>query len=209
MKYKAQKFIIGIDEVGRGPLAGPVGVCGVLISEKQYRNFKKELKKNLKITLHDSKKLSEKNRELWFKKINEWRKIGFLDFYYCADSAQNIDKIGISNSIKKCVAKILQKLEATNKPTDYKILLDGALHAPQEFLDQKTIIRGDEKEPIISLASIVAKVTRDKYMKKIAYKFAEYDFEINKGYGTLAHRRAIRKYGMTMLHRRSFCRNLH
>ncbi len=198
------KFVIGIDEVGRGPLAGPVSVCVLKMSDKNYAIFKKlKLPKNLK--LRDSKKLSEKQREEWFEKIFSWQKEGFLDFAYESQSAKDIDKSGISQVIKKCVAAGLSRLKVS---VSDRILLDGSLFAPEKFKNQKTIIKGDEKEPIISLASIVAKVTRDKYMKNLAKKFPKYCFEIHKGYGTAAHCRAIKKYGLSSVHRKSFCKNI-
>ena len=87
-------------------------------------------------------------------------------------------------------------------------MLDGSLHAPKEFTNQKTIIRGDQSEPVISLASIAAKVLRDRLMVRLAKKYPLYSFDIHKGYGTLAHRRAIKKEGFCELHRVTFCTRL-
>ena len=94
------------------------------------------------------------------------------------------------------------------EPKDCRVLLDGSLRAPAEYIRQETIIRGDDTEPVISLASIMAKVTRDRLMKQISSKYPEYDFHVHKGYGTLAHRRIIATSGLCDLHRRTFCTRL-
>jgi ribonuclease HII len=87
------------------------------------------------------------------------------------------------------------------------VILDGSLYAPDYFLYQKTIIRGDQTEPLISLASIAAKVTRDRKMVRLSKKYPQYNFHIHKGYGTPAHRKAIKKFGLSEVHRRSFLRS--
>ena len=202
-KKKRTKFIVGIDEVGRGPLAGPVAVSAVLMTKKGYKNLKSS--KKLLSGLHNSKALSEKQREEWLQKIKEWKAVGLLDFSYATMSAEYIDEKGIAAAIGKCVARALNSLGV---PDDTRILLDGSLYAPKKFKNQKTIIKGDEKEPIISFASIVAKVRRDNFMKKISLKYPQYKFDENKGYGTLAHRKAIKKYRLSEVHRKSFCRNI-
>ncbi|HMO78653.1 MAG TPA: ribonuclease HII [Candidatus Paceibacterota bacterium] len=201
MKYES-KNIIGIDEVGRGPLAGPVYVCGVFMLQKNYKKFILQKKfKNLK----DSKKLSELNRELWFKKINQWKSEGVLDYCCVLKTANAVDQKGISVCIKQSIEEILNK---TFLPKDSQILLDGSLSAPQKYKNQKTIIKGDEKIPIISMASVVAKVLRDKKMKKISKKFPIYYLDINKGYGTKKHITQIKKFGLSKIHRKTFCKNL-
>lgn len=93
------------------------------------------------------------------------------------------------------------------KPYGVRIMLDGLLHAPEEY-KQQTIVRGDVTEPIISLASIAAKVERDRLMKKLAKKYPNYAFEVHKGYGTAKHRKAIKRFGLSDIHRQSFCKNL-
>ncbi|HRY31115.1 MAG TPA: ribonuclease HII [Candidatus Paceibacterota bacterium] len=205
-KKKVQKIIVGIDEVGRGPLAGPVSVCVLKMLAGNYGRFLKSLERKF---LRDSKKLSEKKRQTWFSKIRRWQKEELLDFSYQTVSAREIDRIGISSAIAKALNAGLRELRI---PSSAAILLDGSLFAPKRFKKQKTIIRGDEKEPIISLASIVAKVRRDDFMvrlaKKSPKKYRQYDFKNNKGYGTLAHRRAIRKLGLSSIHRKSFCKGI-
>ena len=197
---KTPQYIVGIDEVGRGPLAGPVSVCAVVCSAEFYKKLAKYE------GLTDSKKLSEKNREHWYTLAKLMKAERLISFVVVSKSNTHIDTHGISKSIKACVAACLEKLEID--PTHTKILLDGSLHAPDMYTDQQTIIKGDQKEKIISLASIIAKVTRDRYMVKIAKKYPDYGFDIHKGYGTKTHRNAIRKYGMSEIHRKSFCKKL-
>lgn len=191
--------IAGIDEAGRGPLAGPVSVGIVYSSFPLHKEIQKELKE---IKGKDSKKLSHEQRELWFEKIKIWKQESKLNFHVSLISAEIIDKKGISFAIKKAIKECLKKVEADC--TTCHILLDGSLKAPQEFKYQKTIIKGDEKEPIISLASIAAKVTRDRHMVKLSRTYKEYGFEIHKGYGTLMHRTLIKRLGPSKIHRKTY-----
>jgi ribonuclease HII len=202
------KIKIGIDEAGRGPIAGPVSVAAFSATE-QLRNKNYEpalsagrLRKN-KLILRDSKKLSAKQRDLWFTQIKKWKREGKCDFAVTLVSAKTIDRIGISKAISSALIKSLFQLQPS---TSHLILLDGLLSAPKEFKNQKTIIKGDEKIPVISLASIVAKVTRDRHMMKMSKKFPKYDFEIHKGYGTKGHYHKIKMHGLTPVHRKSFLR---
>jgi ribonuclease HII len=112
-----------------------------------------------------------------------------------------IDRIGIQQAIKRALNRCLTKLGAD--PRNTLIVLDGGLYAPTVYM-QRTIIRGDATIPVIAYASIVAKVTRDNYMKRMAKKYPQYGFERHVGYGTEAHIRAIKRYGITPLHRESF-----
>ncbi|KKW10121.1 MAG: Ribonuclease HII [Parcubacteria group bacterium GW2011_GWB1_49_7] len=189
--------IVGIDEAGRGPLAGPVAVGAVRIPEKFNKKFFKGIK--------DSKQLTAEERELWFALAQEARKRGELDFHVSLISEKIIDKHGIAYAIRLGIKRVLKGLGITQ---DSQIFLDGALKAPPEFKHQLTVIRGDEKIPIISLASICAKVIRDRKMVKFSKKYPKYRFDLHKGYGTLVHRKAIKKYGLTELHRRSFTKRL-
>ncbi|QQR76729.1 ribonuclease HII [Candidatus Nomurabacteria bacterium] len=195
--------IFGIDEVGRGPIAGPVAV-GVFRLDIENKNFKILVKKtNLK--LRDSKKLSHAEREKWFEVIKKWKKEGKCDYKVTLVSAAKIDSIGIVPAIKRALSNSIYKL----KTSDYKIvLLDGGLKAPKEFARQKTIIKGDEKEPAIALASICAKVTRDRYMDRVSKIYPKYNFYMHKGYGTKAHYEAIYRYGITDIHRKTFLKKV-
>lgn len=194
--------IIGIDEVGRGPLAGPVTVCAVSCDEKIYKILKRS--KKLPELGKDSKKLKEKDREKYDIFLKKLSKEGRIDFKIVHISNKIIDSRGISFSIKKALESSIAGLEISKSS---KMLLDGGLKAPNGFKNQKTIIKGDEKEKIIAWASILAKVSRDKLMKKISKKYPEYGFEIHKGYGTLKHKNAIRRHGVSSLHRKSFVRS--
>ncbi len=193
------KMVVGIDEVGRGPVAGPVTVCAFVFLDQTLAK-----KKNLHNS-KDSKKLTEKKRNEWFVQIKEWQKEGKCDFVVTSVSAQMIDKMGIVPSVQKALNKSLTSLSIDLSAV---ILLDGGLKASSEFKNQKTIIKGDEKEPVIAMASIVAKVTRDGYMRKMAKKYPKYGFEKHVGYGTKAHYEAIKKCDLSSLHRKTFLKNL-
>ncbi len=192
------KYIIGIDEVGRGPLAGPVAVCAF----KMPVNFFAKTFGKIK----DSKKLIPEKREEIFKKLKKLKTEKIVDYFVCYESAKRIDSLGLSKAIKNCLEKSLKKLRV--KPEECLVLLDGGLKAPKEYKNQKTIIKGDEKEKAIAFASIVAKVSRDALMRKLAKKYPKYSFEIHKGYGTKKHREAIIKNGFCVEHRRCFCKNI-
>ncbi len=194
------KWLVGVDEAGRGPLAGPVSVGIVCVPT----DFDWSLIPNV----NDSKQLSEKVREDIFKLTKQLQKSGLLTYSVHQVSASIIDNKGISYAIKTAMSRGLNRLVTESK--EVQILLDGSLHAPDHFPNQTTIIKGDAKEPVIGLASIMAKVTRDRYMEKLAKKpeFAVYDLAQHKGYGTKRHRENIKKYGLSLIHRKSFCSRL-
>ena len=195
-------YVVGIDEAGRGPLAGPVsvGVVKILYPEQSRGAMKKFF-----FGIKDSKKLTPEDRELWFALALEAKKQKLLDFAVSLVSERIIDKKGIVYAVRLGIKRCLQKL---NIEEDSQIFLDGSLEAPKQFKHQQTIIKGDEKIPVISLASICAKVIRDKRMVRLSAKFPQFSFHLHKGYGTLAHRQALQKYGPTLIHRRSFLRHL-
>ena len=194
------EYLVGIDEVGRGPLAGPVAGGGLVMKTKSAKRFRLFYQKG-ETFLRDSKKLSEKQREEWFEIICAERKRGALDFSVSFVSHIMIDKRGLAWALRTATARALTRLAI---PTDSAIFLDGGLRAPEIFKNQKTIIKGDEKIPVIALASIVAKVTRDHLMIRMAEKYPQYGFEKHKGYGTKEHFAAIKKHGLCPIHRRSF-----
>jgi ribonuclease HII len=150
--------------------------------------------------------MSPAKREEIFEKIKDARSVKKVEFVVIMESAKIIDAKGISWAIKKAIKKCLKKLGV--HPDQTLVLLDGGIKAPVEFIHQKTIIRGDDKELVISLASICAKVTRDAHMRKMAKKYPQYGLEVHKGYGTLRHRTAIRKHGTSPIHRKSFLKNI-
>lgn len=188
---KNDKFIVGIDEVGRGAIAGPL----VLGAAAGYLNNKN---KKFLTGVRDSKKLTFNQRLLWYKKF----KNSDLNFYCVFISNNFINKYGMSKSLKEGVKRLLKKID---KKIDL-VLLDGGLKAPEKY-NQKTIIGGDDKVPFISAASIYAKVKRDLYMirmdKKINYCFADH-----KGYGTKKHFLLIKKNGISKVHRKTFLKNI-
>ncbi len=158
----------------------------------------------------DSKKLSPQKREEIFKKIRQAQTDGHISYTVQFESAKSIDTKGLSWSIRNCIKKGLRNIKLRQKvdPSKTLVLLDGGLKAPAEYIHQKTIIRGDDSEIIISLASIAAKVIRDRHMKKLAKIHPVYGFDLHKGYGTAFHRRVIQQKGCCIEHRQSFLRNI-
>lgn len=194
---KKPLFIIGIDEVGRGPLAGPVMVCAAALEVGK----KISLIEN-GVKLNDSKKLTPKSREKWAEKLKETG----VPFAISSVSPAVIDKINVSNAANLAARRSLRKLFAENgiTPSGSVIFLDGGLYAP----GGKTVIGADRKIKAVMAASILAKVKRDKHMRKISSKYPEYGFDKHKGYGTKVHMAAIKKYGLSPIHRKTFCRSV-
>ncbi|MDO8593817.1 MAG: ribonuclease HII [bacterium] len=188
------RFMLGVDEAGRGPLAGPVAVGVVAVQEgfdvaTEFPGVK------------DSKKLSEKKREKIFEMLTARVALGDARFAVEFESAETIDNEGIATAVRRALWRGVNSL-APDSALVY-IQLDGALRAPPEYA-QETIINGDELIPIISLASIAAKVTRDRLMVGLAGKYPLYGFEKHKGYGTTFHYDMLEKHGLCVIHRRSF-----
>jgi ribonuclease HII len=190
------KFVLGVDEAGRGPLAGPVAV-GVVMAPEGY-DF------GVFPGLNDSKKLSEKKRERIFEELLMREKAGEVRFCVKSVSAAVIDRNGIAKAVISSVHAGVRQLSP--EPTGAKVFLDGLLHAPDDY-EQETVVGGDALIPAIMLASVAAKVSRDRLMVKLAAEYPGYGFEQHKGYGTKAHIEAMRTLGLSDLHRRSFCRN--
>lgn len=190
--------LIGIDEAGRGPLAGPVAIGVVMCTT----HFKKSHIKGIK----DSKKLSEAQREKWFKKLKLLRKEGILDFRVSLIGAKIIDSHGIAHAIRRGIKSCLRRIDAD--PAQTKILLDGSLKAPDHFKNQRTIVGGDDRIALISAASITAKVTRDRKMRRLAKLYPNYNFDVHKGYGTAAHCKSLRTYGPCEIHRLTFIKDI-
>ncbi len=195
-------FLIGIDEVGRGPLAGPLCVGAFLVERKKLLAVHRALR-----GIRDSKQLSEGEREVWLSKILVLEQGGWCRTSTAFIRSDTIDREGMADALHKAVARVLYKLSVS--PARCFVLLDGTLRAPAIFQLQESIIGGDENEPLIATASIVAKVCRDRYMTLLGKRFPEYGFEEHKGYGTRKHYEALRKYGVCPIHRLSFLKGVH
>lgn len=212
-RHNSRRFVVGIDEVGRGPIAGPVAVGAfIFLVDQKSPAGKAALTRHFK-GVKESKQLSESKREEWFAKILEAKRLGIVDYSVTFVSEKIIDSKGISHAIRTALEKSLRAVisdlpEAGSLPGKCAVLLDGGLKAPADFVDQKTIIKGDAKETVIALASICAKVLRDRRMRLHAKKHPQYGFDVHKGYGTKAHYAAIRSHGMLGLHRKSFLKSL-
>ena len=186
---KGFKTICGIDEAGRGPLAGPVYAAAVI------------LPLGLEITgLNDSKKLSEKKREELFDVICEKA----VDFSIGIADEKEIDEINILNATFLAMKRAVDGLKI--KP-DYA-LIDGNRYPRIGGITEETIVKGDGKSMSVAAASILAKVSRDRYMLEIAEKYPQYCFEKHKGYGTKLHYEMLEKYGISPVHRKSFLKKL-
>lgn len=198
------KYVIGIDEAGRGPLAGPVSV-GVVCVRPGFDW-------NVLPGVDDSKKLSEKKRVSIFEQAELLQKKHELAFAVGLTNAQLIDTMGIVPAIRSAMDQALNEVQRQCNflPEECRVKLDGSLKAPATFLFQETIIHGDAKEKVIGLASIMAKVTRDRLMNTISKdpSYQMYQFDQHKGYGTKVHRLSILEYGLSDMHRQSFCRKL-
>lgn len=186
-KYGEYEFICGIDEAGRGPLAGPV-VAGAVILPKDCRI----------LYINDSKQLTEKKREELYDIIVE-KAVSYGVGYA---SPERIDEINILQATYEAMREALAKLDPCPD-----ILLNDAVTIPGVEIRQIPIIKGDAKSITIGAASILAKVTRDRLMTEYDKVFPEYGFGGNKGYGSAAHIEALKKYGPTPIHRRSFLKN--
>ena len=171
-------MICGIDEAGRGPIAGPLVMAGVILKEKIDG-------------LNDSKKLTEKKREELFEKIIQKSEYKIVEV-----DNKTIDEKGLSFAIRYCLEEIVNSLQAD------RYIFDGNSKFGVEILE--TMIKGDSKVAEISAASILAKVTRDRFMYKIAEKYPNYSFAKHKGYITKQHIAEIKKYGFSDIHRKSY-----
>lgn len=188
---KGYKYVAGLDEVGRGPLAGPVLAAAVIL------NFKSPISKEF-LNIKDSKKLSSKRREEIYKIIRNQPQI----IYGIGKvSHKIIDKINILNATKLAMKRAVDNLRL--KKIDF-LILDGNFGINGIHIMQRSIVKGDEKVMSCALASIIAKVERDKLMVKYHKKYPDYGFDRHKGYGTRLHYEMLRNFGPSVIHRRSF-----
>ncbi|HRY62696.1 MAG TPA: ribonuclease HII [Candidatus Paceibacterota bacterium] len=194
---KKFEWYIGIDEVGRGPLAGPITICAAAFRDRKPRALS---------GIKDSKKLSGKQKGEWKKEIEKEKSSGRAVFCISSSDHLTIDDMGMTQATALAINEALDKLDLD--PEKCLVLLDGGLKAPEKFIYQETIIKGDEKERVISAASIIAKIDRDSLMDKYSGKYPEYGFHLHKGYGTRAHYEALEKHGPCEIHRKSFLSSL-
>ena len=188
LKGKGYTYIAGVDEAGRGPLAGPVYAAAVILPE------------GAELTgINDSKKLTPKKREELFDKITEVA----VSYSIFSVDEKEIDEINILNATHKAMNGAVNGLSL--KP-DY-VIIDGNSIKGME-LPHETVVKGDAKSISIAAASILAKVARDRYIDEMGKVYPEYGFENHKGYGTKAHTDAILKYGVCPIHRRTFLKKL-
>ncbi|MEN9405541.1 MAG: ribonuclease ribonuclease [Candidatus Parcubacteria bacterium] len=191
---------MGIDEAGRGPLAGPVAIGGFCIdtNDKRLASRLKELFPKVK----DSKQLSPAKRDEWMGELKALKRDFGVSYAFALVSAKHIDAHGISASIRKGIQTVLNKVAPD--PAHTFVMLDGSLKAPAEYIHQETYIKGDATHLPIALASIVAKTARDAYMIKESKKTPGYGFEVHKGYGTTGHYAVLKKLGPSAIHRKTF-----
>lgn len=183
--------IVGIDEAGRGPLAGPVVAAAVKL--KKYDERLGEI--------NDSKKLSEKKREYLFDLILEYFYVGVG-----VSNVEEIDKLNILNATFLAMRRALDEIKIECNFS--RVLVDGNHKIRDYNREQIPVIKGDSKSLSIAAASIIAKVTRDKIMEKLHEKYPEYNLKKHKGYGTKEHRENLIKYGVSDIHRKTFLKKI-
>jgi len=194
MVLMPHELILGVDEAGRGPLAGPVavGVVALPLGFDVLAEFP---------TVKDSKMLGPQKREKIFVEVERRASRGDLHFAVRFSSHDYIDRFGITHAVQTAVWSGVRELSS---PAHATVMLDGLLRAPKEYL-QRTVVHGDGLVPVIGLASILAKVTRDRTMEQLARLYPEYGFDQHKGYGTREHYVALRKHGLCDIHRKTYC----
>ena len=193
------QYVIGIDEAGRGALAGPVSAGAVLMPHDfDWREVFALVTRRGTPRLRDSKQLSPQQRNTLFECITAH---GGLRYTCGFVEARGIDEIGIVNSAREAAAVALRELGV--RPGRARVLLDAGLSVSSQW-EQEAFVRGDENIPAIALASIIAKVTRDRHMDDLALAHPHYGFERHKGYGTREHYAALRAHGPLPIHRKTF-----
>ena len=185
--------VIGLDEVGRGPLAGPVISCGC-----HFKNY--TILNEFKDFIGDSKKLSEKKRGLSFRFLQNLKKKNIIEFHLGIANVHEIDNLNILEATKLSMKRVIDKFNLKNA----KLIIDGNFSLNYKSYKEQSIIKGDNKSLSIAAASIIAKVHRDRLMKKLSIKFQDFGWEKNAGYGTKKHIENIYRFGPTIHHRKTF-----
>jgi len=193
IETKLQHPVIGLDEVGRGPLAGPVISCGCYFNSYKIQNEFKDY-------IGDSKKLSEKKRAASFKFLQSLKKDGVIQYQLGIANVEEIDQLNILEATKLSMKRVVDKFKMENA----YLLIDGNFSLNHKSYREQSIIKGDNKSLSIAAASIIAKVHRDRLMKKLSLKFQHFGWEKNAGYGTKMHIENIHRLGPTIHHRKTF-----
>ena len=188
------KNIVAVDEVGVGCLAGPIVVCSIMIDKKIFR---KSVRRKKLSWLRDSKLLTPKQREKYFEYLISLPEVKWKVYFV---RPKTIDKYNVYQATRLGMKKSLKKF---GKVPDF-ILVDGKYPIKGISIPQQPIVKGDRKIFSIACASLIAKVTRDRYMIKLSKKYPEYEFHRHKGYGTKLHQARLKKYGASDIHRLSF-----
>jgi len=197
------KIIVGVDEAGRGALAGPVVAAAVLISGLDYKRLETGvgfIPRESGVYINDSKKMSGRQRETAFNYLGGNKQVKWAPGVI---SEKVIDRINILQATKLAMQKAVRSLERKAKKKIDLLLIDGNTNLNAE-IRQQLVIKGDERIFLIKVASIMAKVYRDRMMENYAKKFPEYKFELHKGYGTKLHFDKLKEYGPCKIHRKTF-----
>ena len=192
IENKIEGDVIGLDEVGRGPLAGPVVSCGVIYNSYEILETK--------IPITDSKKLTIKQRLKLFKFFQQLKKENILEYYLGLATVEEIDQINILEATKLSMKRVIDKF---NNPSA-SIIIDGNFKLGYKNTNEKSIIGGDKVSLSIATASIIAKIHRDRLMSILDNKYPDFGWKQNAGYGTKKHIDAIKEKGATKCHRKTF-----
>ena len=194
---KKRGYVIGTDEAGRGALAGPVVAAAVYLTEEQEEKL-------LAMRLRDSKLMTPLSREKVFMAMNEmgvlWRAF--------PSSVEFVDRVNILQASLYAMRNSVERVSAKLETPPACVIADGNQRIPNINYDQWILIKADKMIPVVSAASVVAKVLRDRIMKILSAKYPGYDLEKNKGYGTKAHMQKIKDIGMSEIHRKTFCKGV-
>ena len=193
IEKELQSPVIGLDEVGRGPLAGPVISCGCY-----FKNY--TIQEDFYKLIGDSKKLSEKKRKVSFEFLQNLKKEGIIDYHLGIANVEEIDALNILEATKLSMKRVVDKFDLKNA----HLIIDGNFSLNYKSYKENSIIKGDDKSLSIAAASIIAKVHRDRLMKKLSIRHQYFGWEKNAGYGTKLHIENIYRLGPTRHHRKTF-----
>ena len=185
--------VIGLDEVGRGPLAGPVISCGCY-----FKNYTTQ--EDFYYLIGDSKKLSEIKGQVSFEFLQNLKREGFIDYHLGIANVEEIDKVNILEATKLSMKRVVDKFNLQK----VQLIIDGNFSLNYKTYKEQSVIKGDDKSLSIAAASIIAKVHRDRLMKKLSISYKHFAWEKNAGYGTKIHIENIHRLGPTIHHRKTF-----